>query len=62
MLGRCEVMSSGPDVVSARFRPCAPVSIGEARLVVETYGTKEAAEADDKSSLARYSRDVKIVG
>lgn len=62
VLGRCEVLSSGPDVVSARFRPDAPVSVGDARLVVETYGTKEAAEADDKSSLAIYSRDVKIVG
>lgn len=60
MLGRCEVLNSGPDLVCARFCPGAPVSAEEARLVVETYGTKEAA-ADDKSTLARYSRKVKIL-
>ena len=62
MLGRCAVLDSGPDLVVARFVPTMPVNEGDARLVVETYGTKEAADADDKSSFARYSRVVKIVG
>ena len=62
MLGRCAVLRSGPDVVVARFMPTAHVDVGEARLVVETYGSKEAADADDKSSFARYSRVVRIVG
>ena len=61
MLGRCAVLNSGPDIVVARFVPDASVSEGEVRLVVETYGTKAAADADDKSSFARYSRVVKIV-
>ena len=61
MLGRCEVLSSGPDLVCAKFRPDAPVRVEDARLVVETYGSKEAAAADDRASLARYSRDIKIV-
>ena len=62
MLGRCEVLSSGPDLVCARFRPDAPVRVEDARLVVETYGSKVAAAAGDRASLARHSRNVRIVG
>lgn len=61
MLARCEVLSSGPDMVCARFCPAAPVIAEEARLMVETYGTKEAAAADDRSSLARYSSNIKLL-
>lgn len=60
LLGRCEVLSSGHDLVRARFVPNVPVEPGEVRLVVETYGTEEAAKAGDRSSLARYSRVVKF--
>jgi hypothetical protein len=28
---------------------------------VETYGTKEAAEAGDRSLLQRYSRDIRFI-
>ena len=48
-------------MVCARFCPDAPVIAEEARLVVETYGTKEAAAADDRSSLARYSSNIKLL-
>ena len=57
MLGRCAVLSSGPDMILAKFVPDAPVDVEEGRLFVETYGTKEAAEADDRSKLQRYSLD-----
>ena len=59
-LGRCAVLATGPDLLTVRFVPDLPVSAGEARLVVETYGTKEAADADDKSALARYTRVVRF--
>ena len=61
MLGRCAVLNSGPDLVSAKFVPNARVSAGEVRLIVETYGSKEAADAGNKASLSRYSRVVRIV-
>lgn len=59
-LGRCAVLNSGPDLLTVRFVPDMPVSVGEARLVVETYGTKEAADAGDKSALARYDRVIRF--
>ena len=62
MLGRCEVLASGPDLLRVKFKPNAPVGAGDVRLVVKTYGSKEAADADDRSSLASYSRVVRIVG
>jgi hypothetical protein len=62
MLGRCEVLSSGPDLLRARFKPNARVVAGVVRLVVETYGSKEAAEAGGAAPIARYSREVRIVG
>lgn len=60
-LGRCSVSSSGPNAIIARFVPDAPVDVDEGRLFVETYGTKEAAEAGDRSLLQRYSRDIRFV-
>ena len=59
-LGRCSVSSSGPNAIKARFVPDAPVDVDEGRLFVETYGTKEAAEAGDRSLLQRYSRDIRL--
>lgn len=59
-LGRCAVLTAGPDLLTVRFVPDMPVSAGEVRLVVETYGTKEAADAGDKSALARYTRVVRF--
>ena len=60
-LGRCSVSSSGPNAIKARFVPDAPVDVDEGRLFVETYGTKEAAEAGDRSLLQRYSRDIRFI-
>ena len=60
-LGRCAVLNTGPDLLTVRFVPDMPVSVDEARLVVETYGTKEAADAGDKSVLARYDRVIRFV-
>ena len=61
-LGRCAVLpNSGRDLLVVRFVPDAPVAPCEARIVVETYGTKEAVAAGDESSFARYSHKIKIV-
>ena len=60
-LGRCAVLNTGPDLLTVRFVPDMPVSVDEARLVVKTYGTKEAADAGDKSVLARYDRVIRFV-
>jgi hypothetical protein len=60
-LGRCSVSSSGPNAIIARFVPDAPVDVDEGRLFVETYGTKEAAEAGDRSLLQRYSHDIRFI-
>ena len=62
MLGRCTVLRSSLKLTVVRFMPDAPVGDGDVRLVVETYGTKKAADAGDKSSLARYSRVVRYRG
>ena len=61
-LGRCSVSSSGPNAITARFVPDSPLDVDEGRLFVETYGTKEAAEADDRSLLQRYSLYIRFIG
>ena len=60
-LGRCAVLSSGPNAIKVKLVPDAPVDVDEGRLFVETYGTKEAAEAFDRSQLQRYSRDIRFI-
>ena len=60
-LGRCVVLESGQDLLTVRFVPDKTVDECEARIVLETYGTKAAAEAGDESCFARYTREVKVV-
>ena len=60
-LGRCAVLVSGRDLLTVRFVPDKPVGECDARIVVETYGTEEAAEIGDKSAFARYFRTVKLL-
>ena len=60
-LGRCAVLKPGRDILTVRFVPDKPVGECDARIVVETYGTKESAEAGDESCFARYTREVKVV-
>jgi len=59
-LGRCAVLESGRDLLTVRFVPDKPVGGCDARIVVETYGTREAAESGDKSAFSRYSRIVRL--
>ncbi len=59
-LGRCEVLTSGPNALKVKLVPDAPVDVQEGRIFVETYGTKEAAEAGDNSPLQHYSRDIRL--
>ena len=58
LLGGFKVESSGPSLVSGRFVPNRKMGPCEVRIVVETYGTEEAAAEGDKKSLAKYTRDV----
>ncbi len=60
LLGRCEVLNSGPGLTSVRFVPDAPVDVTEGRLVMETYGTQAEAEGGS-SLLSRYTCDVRFV-
>ena len=60
-LGRCSVLSSGPNAIKAKLVPDAPVNVDEGRIFVETYGTMEAAKAGDSSLLQRYSHDIRFV-
>ena len=65
MLGVCSVeFPVGPDLVTARFVPDAPMreEDRECRVVLETYATKEAAESDKPRLLFRLMRDVTYVG
>lgn len=48
MLGRCEVLSSGPNAIQAKFVPDAPVDVDEGRVFVETGGK-------------RYSHDIRLI-
>ena len=63
-LGACTVLKSGKDVLTVRFVPDAPLreEDRECRVVVETCGTKEAAESDKPKLLFRLARDVTYVG
>ena len=63
-LGACTVLKSGKDVLTVRFVPDAPLreEDRECRVVVETCGTKEAAESDKPKLLFRLSRDVTYIG
>lgn len=63
-LGACTVISSGKDALTARFVPDAPLreEDRECRVVVETCGTKEAAESENPKFLFRLTRDVVYVG
>lgn len=60
-LGRCAVLTSGPNALKVNLVPDAPVDVDEGRIFVETYGTVEAAEAGDSSLLQRYSRDIRFI-
>jgi hypothetical protein len=63
-LGACTVLNGGKDVLTVRFVPDAPLhdEDRECRVVVETCGTKEAAESDKPKLLFRLSRDVTYIG
>ena len=63
-LGACTVLKSGKDAFTARFVPDAPLrkEDRECRVVVETCGTREAAESDKPKLLFRLTRDVTYVG
>lgn len=59
LLARCEVQGGGPDLIIVRLdRPVASV---EARVVVETYGTKEAAATGDQAALSRHTHTVRFL-
>ena len=59
LLARCEVQSSGPCLIVARLD--RPVAAGEARVVVETYGTEEAAASGDQTALSRHTHTVRFI-
>lgn len=63
-LGACSVKEGGKDLLVVRFVPDAPMreEDRECRVVVETYGTKAAAEAAKPKLLFRFTRDVTYVG
>ena len=63
-LGTCTVLKSGKDALTVRFVPDAPMREEDraCRVVVETCGTKEAAESDKPKLLFRLSRDVTYIG
>ena len=63
-LGGCAVEISGRDVLNVRFVPDAPMreEDRECRVVVQTCGTVEAAEAEGPKKLFRLSRDVMYIG
>ena len=63
-LGACTVLASGKDLISVRFVPDAPMreEDRECRIVVETCGTREAAESDRPKLLFLLSRDVTYIG
>jgi len=63
-LGACTVQEGGRDLLVVRFVPDAPMreEDRECRVVVETRGTKEAAESDKSKLLFRLERDVTYIG
>ena len=60
-LGGCAVLVPTESSLTVRFVPDAPIEACEARLVVETYATKAAFDADDRSAFVRYDHKVRIV-
>jgi hypothetical protein len=63
-LGACAVLKSGKDVITVRFVPDSPLheEDRECRVVVETCGTKAAAESHKPKLLFRLARDVTYIG
>ena len=61
MLGRCDVTLSGGAYLRLRIRLDALPRVRDCRLVIETYGTAEAA-ADPSSPILSYRRNVRFVG
>ena len=61
MLGRCDVTLSGSEYLRLRLRLDAPPRVRDCRLVIETYGTAEAA-ADPSYPVFSYRRNVRFVG
>lgn len=63
-LGGCAVQKSGKDVITVRFHPDVPLheEDRECRVVVETCGTKAAAESHKPKLLFRLARDVTYIG
>lgn len=63
-LGACTVLRSGKDALVVRFVPDAPLreEDRDCRVVVETCGTREAAEADKPKLLFLLARDVTYIG
>ena len=61
MLGRCDVTLSGGEYLRLRLRLDAPPSVRDCRLVIETYGTEEAA-LDPSAPILSYRRNVRFVG
>ena len=48
ILGRCAVLSSGPNAIKAKFVPDAPIDVDEGRILVEAGGK-------------RYSHDIRLI-
>lgn len=60
-LGECDILVSGDHYLKARLQLDAPPANRDCRLVVETYGTKAAAESGTAPFLS-YRRNVRFVG
>ena len=61
-LGGCAVLVPTASTLTVKFVPDAPITEDcDARLVVETYATQKAFEADDKSAIVRYGRKVRVI-
>lgn len=60
-LGGFDVLSADRSLVRARLRLDAPPQMRDCRLVIETYGTQEAAESGT-APLYSYRRNVRFVG
>ena len=63
-LGGCAVLTNGPNLLTVRFVPDAPLHEAdrECRVVVETCGTQAKAEAEGPKRLSRLTRDVTFIG
>ena len=63
-LGACTVLNGGKDLLVVRFVPDVPLreEDRECRVVVETCGTKAAAESNRPKLFFRLARDVTYIG